>query len=331
MPAPAIRRRSLILAAPLLPAVVRAGHAQPVAELPRQGTRLVVPFAPGGSTDVIARILAPGMGAALGGHSVVVENRGGAAGMLGAEAVANAAPDGGALAFFTITNAVLNIGLHRNARIDVRRAFAPVSLAITMPMVLTVGNHVPARSLPELVALMKSRPRPMTYGSAGPGSINHLGAHLFTQRSGTQATHIPYRGAGLVFADMIAGHVDMLVEGIASQAPQVRAGQVRAMAVLASRRSPLLPEVPTAIEQGVPDFEILNWMGVFAPAATPRPVLQRLESAVRGAVHDEVIAQRLREAGVEPVGSTAAELEAFWDAQIRLWLPVVQASGVTID
>jgi tripartite-type tricarboxylate transporter receptor subunit TctC len=300
-------------------------------DFPRQTVRMVVPFAPGGATDIVARILSPGMQEAFGGTTVVVENRGGAAGMIGAEAVLNAPADGHTVTLFTITNAVLNAGLVRNPRLDPRIAFAPVSLIVTMPMVLTVGNHVPARTLPEFIAWLRSRPGRSSYGSAGTGSINHLGAHLFTMRTATQAEHIPYRGAGLVYADMAAGNVDWLVEGIASQAPQVRAGTVRALAVLARQRNPLLPEVPTAIEAGVPDFEIMNFMGLFAHAATPAPLLARLGRAAQAAVANPAIAARLRDAGTEPAGTTADEFRGFWQAQLALWLPVVEASGVRLD
>lgn len=303
--------------------------AQP--DFPSQSVRIIVPFAPGGATDVVGRILAPGMQEALGGRTVLVENRGGAAGIIGAEALLAAPRDGHAVALFTITNAVLNAGLMRDPRLDPRTAFTPVSLVATLPMVLTVGKHVRANTLQELVGVMKEAPGRLTYGSAGAGSINHLGAHLFNLRSGTQALHVPYRGAGLVYADLIGGNVDWLVEGIASQAPHVRSGNVRALAVLARERNPALPEVPTAIEQGFPDFEIMNIMAVFAASGTPAPAIARLEGAIRTAVAKPDLARRLREAGAEPAGSTTAELQRFWDQQLALWLPVVAASGVRLD
>lgn len=323
-----ITRRGLAALGAALP---MAAWAQGATDFPRQPIRLVVPFAPGGATDIIARILAPGMQERLGGRGVVIENRGGAAGVLGAEAVISAPPDGHTLAFFSITNAVLNAGLIRNPRLDPRTAFTPVSLVATLPMVLTVGNHVPARTLPELVALMRERPGQLTYGSSGAGGINHLGAHLLNMRTNTQAVHVPYRGAGLVYADMMAGNVDVLVEGIASQAPFVKNGQIRGLATLDRSRNALLPEVPTAIEQGLADFEIMNFMSVFAPAATPVPVIQRLEDAIRGAVRNEAASQRFRESGAEPAGSTTEAFRRFWQAQLALWLPVVEASGVRIE
>jgi tripartite-type tricarboxylate transporter receptor subunit TctC len=280
---------------------------------------------------VIGRILAPGMQEALGGAPVVVENRGGAAGILGAEAVLGAPADGQTITLFTITNAVLNAGMVKNPRQDPRNGFVPVSQVISMPMLLTVGKHVPAQNLQEFIALMRARPGRLTYGSSGTGGINHLGSHLLNMRTNTTAEHVPYRGAGLVFADMMAGNVDFLTEGIASQQQHVRAGSIRALAVLSRERSPLLPDVPTAIEQGLPDFEIMNFMGIFVHKATPPAQIARLEAATRAAVANPAIAQRLREAGTDPVGSSAADFNTFWQAQLALWLPVVEASGVKLE
>ncbi|WP_458098048.1 Bug family tripartite tricarboxylate transporter substrate binding protein [Roseomonas sp. WA12] len=319
----AISRRGLLAGALAAePATAQTEASQPL--------RLIVTAAAGGSTDVVARIVAPGMSEALGGRPVLVENRGGAGGVIGAEAVATAAPDGATLGFFTVTAAVLNAFLHRNLRFETAKAFAPVSLVITMPMLVTVGNHVPARSLEEFVALMKERPGRLTYGSSGPGSINHLGGLMLCNRTGCRAEHIPYRGAGPAIAFMISGDTDFLVEGIASQAPFAQQGAIRAIAVTSPQRSSLLPDVPTVIEQGVPGFEILNWMGVFAPAATPAPTIARLEAASRAAVSDPAGAHRLREAGTEPVGSSSEELRHFWEGQLRLWGPVVAESGVSL-
>jgi tripartite-type tricarboxylate transporter receptor subunit TctC len=268
---------------------------------------------------------------ARGGTPVVVENRGGAAGILGAEAVLGAPADGQTITLFTITNAVLNAGMVKNPRQDPRNGFAPVSQVISMPMLLTVGKHVPAQNLQEFIALMRARPGRLTYGSSGTGGINHLGSHLLNMRTNTTAEHVPYRGAGLVFADMMAGNVDFLTEGIASQQQHVRAGSIRALAVLSRERSPLLPDVPTAIEQGLPDFEIMNFMGIFVHKATPPAQIARLEAATRAAVANPAIAQRLREAGTDPVGSSAADFNTFWQAQLALWLPVVEASGVKLE
>jgi tripartite-type tricarboxylate transporter receptor subunit TctC len=322
------RRRLLAAsAAGMLPA---SGARAQATDFPRQNLRFVIPFAPGGATDIVARLIAPGMQEVL-GRPVVLENRGGAAGAIASESVVSAPADGHSFIIYTITNAVLGPGLSRNARIDPRREFEPVSLVATLPMVLTVGNHVPARNLPELVELMRQRPGRMTYGSAGIGSLNHFGGHMLNQLTRTQATHVPYRGSGPVFADMIAGNVDMMVEGIASQVGYIRNGQVRAIATLARERSSQLPEVPTSVEQGMPDFTITNFMGIYARTGTPPEIIARLEAAVRAAVRDESINRRLREAGTEPVGSTTAEFRAFYQAQLAQWMPLIESSGISIE
>ena len=251
--------------------------------------------------------------------------------MIGSEAALAAPPDGHTFIIYTMTNAVLGPGLYRNARIDPRRDFQPVSLIARLPMVLTVGNHVPARNLNELVALMKARPGQLTYGSAGIGSLNHFGGHMLCSLTGTQATHVPYRGSGPVFADMMAGTVDMMIEGIASQVGYIRNNQVRAIATLAPERNPQLAEVPTAVEQGIRDFNIINFMALFAPAGVPMPAVKRLEAAARTAVRDEVISQRLRDAGTDPAGTTVEEFRDWYQAQLAQWLPLVESSGIKLD
>jgi tripartite-type tricarboxylate transporter receptor subunit TctC len=317
-----IRRRIALAAAAALAAPAARGQAGPL--------RVIIPFAPGGATDVAARLVAPALAEAL-GRPVVLENRGGGGAVIGTEAVVQAVPDGGTLGFFTVTAAVLNALLHRTLRFDTRRALLPLSLVGTMPMLLVVGPHVPARTLAELMALLRDSPRPLTYGSAGPGSINHLSAHLLAQRAGGRAEHIPYRGAGLVIPDLIAGNVDFLIEGIASLHNFARAGAIRPLAVTGEGRAPQLPEVPSAIEAGLAGFRILNWFGTYAPAATPAAAAARLEVGLRAAVRAEPVASRLRENGIDPIGSSAAELAAFWDAEFALWAPVVRAAGVSLD
>jgi tripartite-type tricarboxylate transporter receptor subunit TctC len=324
-----LRRRSL-LALPGALALPGLARAQGAADFPRQNLRFIVPFAPGGATDIVARLVAPGMQDFL-GRPVVIENRGGAAGAIGSEQVVSAPADGHTFIIYTITNAVLAPGLTRNARLDPRTEFEPVSLVATLPMVLTVGNHVPARNLQELVSVIRSRPGRMTYGSAGIGSLNHFGGHMLATQTGTTMTHVPYRGSGPVYADMIAGNVDMMVEGIASQVPFIRNNQVRAIATLARERSAQLPEVPTSVEQGMPDFTITNFMGIYARVGTPPEIIARLEAAVRAAVRDESINRRLRDAGTDPAGSTAAEFKAFYQAQLAQWMPLIASSGITME
>ncbi|GGC31069.1 MFS transporter [Siccirubricoccus deserti] len=315
--------RRTLLAGLALPAFARAQ-----ADYPSRPVRMIVPFAAGGSADVVARITALGMQEAL-GQPVVVENRGGSGGVIGSEAALAAAPDGYTFVFHTLSSAVLNAGLYRNLSFDVRRAFAPLALIGTLPNIIMVNPRVPAGSLPELIALMKSRPGRITYASSGAGTITHLSAQLLATMAGAEATHVPYRGSGPAFADLLAGTVDMMVDTMASVIPAVRSGQVRALAVTTLERSPALPEVPTAQEAGLPGYETYNWHAVFAPAAMPAPLRARLEAAGIAAVRSG--AARLTAAGVEPRGDGAAALAAFWDKQFALWIPIIRASGATAD
>ena len=318
-----IVRRALLGAALATPALAQG-------DFPRQSVRMVVPFAPGGSTDVIARIIAPGMGEAL-GKPVIIENRPGAGGTVASEMLVNATPDGHTIGLYTLSAAVLNAGLYRNLRFDTRRDHAPISLVATLPMVVAAGKHTPGATLAELLAYMKANPGKVTYGSAGNGTINHLGALLLWTRAGVEATHVPYRGAGPVITDMIAGNVDVLMEGIASLLPQVQSGQLKGLAVTSPERSPMLPNVPTVAEQGLPGFRIFNMMGLYTQAAVPPAVIARLQAAAQAAVAAPEAQRRLREAGTDPVGSSAAALGQYWDEQLALWLPLVRASGATVD
>lgn len=299
-------------------------------DYPTRAIRMIVPFAAGGSADLVARITAQGMSEQL-GQQVVVENRGGSGGVIGSEAVLAAAPDGYTIAFHSMSSAVLNAGLYRNLPFDLRRAFAPVALIGSVPNIVVVNNRVPARSLQELIALLRREPGRHTYASSGAGTIVHLSAHLLAQMAGVQMVHVPYRGSGPAMADVIAGNVDMIVDTLPSTIPLIRGGQVRALAVTTRTRSAALPEVPTAEEAGLAGYETYNWHAVFVAAAVPRPIAARLEAAAVAAVANAAVRQRLVENGVDPRGEGAAALEAFWDRQLALWVPLIRASGATAD
>jgi tripartite-type tricarboxylate transporter receptor subunit TctC len=253
--------------------------------------------------------------------------------VIGSEAALAAPADGHTLIFHTLSSAVLNAGLYPRLSFDVRRAFAPVALVGILPNIVMVGPEVPVRSLGELIALMRQRQgdarRRRRHRSPGAGTITHLSAQLLATMVGVEATHVPYRGSGPAFADLLNGTVDMMVDTLASVIPAVRAGQVRGLAVTTTTRSPALPEIPTAQEAGVPGYETYNWHAVFAPAGTPAPVLAQLEAATLAAVR--AMDRRLQEAGVEPRPEGAAQLLPFWEAQFALWLPIIRASGATAD
>jgi tripartite-type tricarboxylate transporter receptor subunit TctC len=230
-----------------------------------------------------------------------------------------------------MSSAVLNAGLYKNLSFDVRRAFLPVSLIGTVPNVVLVNPRVPARSLAELIALLRANPGKYSYASSGAGTIVHLSAHMLATMAGAEMVHVPYRGSGPAMNDLIAGTVDLMVDTMPSVLPFVRSGQLRALAVTTRSRNAALPEVPTAEEAGLPGYETYNWHALFLAAGTPPPILQRLEAAAMAAIRSPATRQRLVEAGVEPSGSTAAELARFWDAQLAQWIPLVRASGATAE
>jgi tripartite-type tricarboxylate transporter receptor subunit TctC len=325
------RRRVLssLLCAPILLPPARAQDAG-AAAFPNRPLRMVVPFSPGGSADIVARITAQGMSEAL-GQPVAVENRGGGGGVIGSEAVIAAPADGYTLAFHTVSSAVLNAGLYRSLPFDVRRAFVPVSLVGLIPNVVVVNPRLPAATLRELVELLRREPGRRTYASSGPGTITHLSGHMLADMAGGAMVHVPYRGSGPANADLMAGRIDVMVDTLSSTIPFVRAGQMRALAVSSRERSAALPDVPTAAEAGLPGYESYNWHAVFVAAGTPAAVIARLERAARAAVASPATNRRLVEAGVEPRGTTAAELEAFWDAQMKVWIPIVRSSGATVE
>ncbi len=313
----------------IMPLLAPPALAQP-AGFPARPLRMIVPFAAGGAADVVARLMAQGMSEQL-GQPVTVENRGGSGGVLGSEAALAAPADGYTSVFHTLSSAVLNAGLYRNLSFDVRLAFQPVSLVGLVPNVVLVNARLPARTLPELVALLRADPGRYSYASSGNGTITHLSAHLLLNLIGAQALHVPYRGSGPALQDLAAGNVDLMVDTMAGVLGLVQGGQLRALAMTTPRRSPVLPEVPTAAEAGLPGFESTNWHAIFATRNTPAPVVARLEQAAMAAVRAPAIRQRLEQVGVEPSGGGAAELARFWDQQMAQWLPIIRASGATAE
>ncbi|MES2711853.1 MAG: tripartite tricarboxylate transporter substrate-binding protein [Pseudomonadota bacterium] len=297
---------------------------------PQRPLRMVVPFAAGGAADVVARLMARGMGDQM-GQPVTVENRGGSGGVIGSEAALAAPADGYTFVFHTLSSAVLNSGLYRNLSFDVRRAFIPVSLVGVVPNVVLVRTALPARNLAELVALLRANPDKYSYASSGNGTITHLSAHLMLNLIGARALHVPYRGSGPALQDLAAGNADMMVDTMAGVLGLVQGGQLRALALTTRTRSPALPDVPTATEAGLPGYETYNWHAIYATQNTPAPVVARLEQAAMAAVANPTIRERLLQVGVDPVGGDGAALGRFWDEQIALWIPIIRAAGATAD
>src|SRR3954452_4846381 len=245
---------------------------------PSRPVRFILPFPPGGGTDILGRVIAERLSANL-GQPVVTENRGGAGGNVGAEAAAHSAPDGYTLVLVAPSLAI-SPSLYAKLNYDPVKDFAPVTLVGTVPNVMVTNPSVPARTLAEFIALAKSKPGGMNFGSGGNGTSNHLAGELFNIVAGVRLVHVPYKGVNLAMNDVMSGEVHLVVIGIPAAAPHIKAGKLRALAVIDSKRAAALPDVPTAAEAGLPDFDVTTWYGVLGPAGTPRPIVTRLNAEI---------------------------------------------------
>lgn len=321
-----MRRLAICLALLLAAQPARAQQAS----YPDRPIRMVIPFAPGGAADVVGRITAQAMSEDL-GQPVVVENRGGSGGIIGSQAALQAPADGYTIVLHTLSSGVMNAGLYRSMPFDLHRAFAPVGLVGTVPNIIVVNPGVPARTLQDLIALVRANPGRITYASSGPGTIVHLSGHLLANAIGAEMVHVPYRGSGPALADLMAGTVQVMVDTLPPYVALVQSGQVRALAMASTTRSAALPDVPTAAEAGLPGYETNNWHGIFVATGTPAPVIARLERALRNGIAAPATRQRLVSLGVDPRGTGAEELATFWDEQFRIWIPIIRASGATAE
>ena len=303
-----------------------AGNAAAQA-YPAKPIRLMVPFPPGGSTDIVARIVAQKLSAQL-GQPVVVENRGGAGGTIGTAVVAKAAPDGYSLLVGTTSTHVVAPSVYAKLEYDPVKDFAPVSLMAVTPYLLVVHPAVQAKSVKELVDLMRAQPGKLNYASAGVGSTTHLAMEMLKFASGTFALHIPYNGNGPAGAAVVAGQVEILFGSLPAVLSQAKSGRVRALAVGTLKRSPSLPEVPTVAESGYPGFDASLWLGIMAPAGTPAPVIERLHKEVLAAVSAPDTRDLLDNAGAEVLTSTPAELAAMIRDGVAKYAKIVKTAGV---
>ena len=335
-------------AALLSPGVASAQGATSSAAYPDRPIRVVVPFPAGGTTDMLARLFGQRMTESM-GQPVVVENRGGAGGSLGADVVAKAAPDGYTLLFhnLTFTSTTAALQLAGRAPHDIERDFAPVSLAANVPMLLVASAAVPARDLREFVAYAKSQGAPnavpgvpgreapppggLFYGSTGPGSIMNLAGEVLKRDAGIGMEHVPFRGAAPMVQEMVAGRIQFGGDQLSTALGHVRSGSLRPMATLAAQRSAALPDVPTVREQGFPNMELRGWNGFFAPARTPEPILARLQRAIADAANHPDVRRRIAEVGAEPVGSSSAELRDAVREQVAVVRPLVAELKLTVE
>ncbi|HXJ09823.1 MAG TPA: tripartite tricarboxylate transporter substrate binding protein [Burkholderiales bacterium] len=296
---------------------------------PSKPVHLILPFPPGGGTDILGRLIGEQLTVRL-GQPVVQENRGGAGGNLGAEAVARAAPDGYTLLLAAPTLAI-SPTLYPKLAYDPLKDLAPIALVATVPNVMVTHPSVPARTLQEFIALAKRRPGELNFGSGGAGTSNHLGGELFNMVAGVKLVHVPYKGVNLAMQDVLAGNVQLVFIGIPAAAPHIRAGKLRALAVVAPQRSSALPDVPTAAEAGLPGFEVTTWYGVLAPAGTPRAIVERLNTELGRIMLAPELQPRLADMATEPRSGTPEAFAAYLREETAKWGKVIRDAGLRAE
>lgn len=298
---------------------------------PSRPIRMIVPFAPGGTTEVLARIIAQKMGENL-GQQLVVDNRPGASGSLGTALAVKAAPDGYTLLLTSLSPIVINVNMYAGKPpYDSEKDLTPISSIIKVPSVIAVLPGSPLRTVKDLVAYAKANPRKLSYGSSGAGGVNHLITELFRVAAGIELLHVPYKGAGPAVVALLGKEVDTVVSSPVAIMPQVRAGQIRAIALSSAKRSPALPEVPTIAEAGVPGFEATAWYGMLGPGGMARPIVEQVRAALIKAMNTPVVAERLLSEGAAPESSTPEEFGRMIRADIKQWGKAVEVSGAKLN
>ncbi|MDQ3189061.1 MAG: tripartite tricarboxylate transporter substrate binding protein [Pseudomonadota bacterium] len=320
-------KRCAVLLTGLLLFCASTLHAQ---QFPAKPVRIINPFAPGGATDIIARQMAQKLTDAW-GQAVVVENRTGASGAIGVEMVAKSPPDGYTLLMATQTTHAANPALYAKLPYDAVKDFAPLTLAGSTPLALMVRPSLPVSNVKELIDYARKNPAKLVYASGGNGTSQHLTTELMKSMSETFMLHIPYRGAGPALADLLGGQVDLMFDNLPTALPHIRAGKLRGLAVTTAVRSPLAPELPTMAEAGLPGFELSTWFAFFAPAATPRAIVDKISSDMRRALAQPDMKERLAGLGVVVIGSTPDELAVFQRSELAKWGKIIKDSGAKVD
>jgi len=297
---------------------------------PSKPITYIVPFAAGGTTDVLARVIANKLGPAL-GTSVIVDNKPGAGGNIGSDFVAKAAPDGYTILGGTISSHAINVSLYPNMPYDPIKSFQPVTLIGTLPNVLVVNADSPYHNLKELIAAAKAKPEALTFGSSGNGTSQHLSSELFQSMTGSKMLHIPFKGSAPAMQALLGKQVDLVFENILSAVPLIQSGKLRALAVTSSKRASGLPDVPSLAEAGLPGYEIVSWQAVFAPAGTPQPIVQRLATEIGKIINEPDVKARLAGLGVEPSGAGPAELAALQKSEVAKWGKLIKASNIKVE
>jgi tripartite-type tricarboxylate transporter receptor subunit TctC len=319
------RATALMLAAPAL----GAGRAF-AQDYPTKPIKIVVPYAPGGGADSVARILAKKVSESI-GQGIVIENKGGAGAILGTDQVAKADADGYTLLLGQSGPISINPAVYKTLPYDAVKDFAPITMTTAYPYILTIHPDVPAKTLAEFVALARSKPGTMNYGTTGVGAANHLVAELFNRKAGISMTHVPYRGTALATADLVAGQLTMVFGDPISALPHVRSGKLRALAVTSLERSPVAPEIPTAAESGFPGFEALAWHGILAPARTPPAIVKKLNEEFVKALKDPATAELLAKQAMQPIGNAPEAFVAFIQKDQAIWKGVAADAKITVE
>jgi tripartite-type tricarboxylate transporter receptor subunit TctC len=306
-----------------------ASIAAPAQEYPAKPVRIIIGFPPGGATDLVARLMAPKFSGLL-KQQFIVDNRPGANGVIGSDLAAKAAPDGYAIHLATIGSLVLSPATGK-VPYDPGRDFAPISQAVALQNIFIVHPTLPARSLKDLIALAKAKPGALNFASSGNASPGHLAGELFKGMAKVNLVHVPYKGGGPAMIDLVAGHVEIFVAVISTAVPQVRAGKARALAVTGPRRAAALPDVPTVAEAALNGYEATNWYGYVVPAATPRPIIERLHKATITVLEMADVKQALLDQGIEAAPSSPEVFAAYIKSETGKWTKVIKASGMKVD
>ena len=297
---------------------------------PSKPIKWVVPFAPGGTTDILARTIGEKLSVTL-GQPIIVDNKPGAGGGVGADQVAKSPADGYTIMGGTISTHAINASLYSNLPYDPVRDFAPITLIVRVPNMLVVNPELPAKDVRELIALLKASPGKYSFASSGNGTSQHLSGELFKTMTGVEMQHIPYRGSPPALADVVGGQVAMTFDNITTAWPLVKGGKLRALAVTTAKRSPIAPDVPTLAESGLPGYEIGSWQGVFAPAGVSTEIVKRLNTEIVRIINAPDVRQKLVDMGAEPAPNTPEEFAAMVKAEVTKWADVVRKSGAKVD
>jgi tripartite-type tricarboxylate transporter receptor subunit TctC len=307
--------------------VTAAAHAQ---TWPTKPVRMIIPFPPGGTTDILARVAAQKLSEAF-GQQVVPDNRAGAAGNIGTELVAKAPPDGYTLVTAPGSTLTIHPSLYAKLGFDPLRDFAPVTILAAVPNLLVVHPSLPARNVKELIALAKAKPGQLNYASTGAGQSTHLSMELFKTMAGVKITHVPYKGSAPAVTDLLGGHVSLMFDNMPSALPHVKAGKLRGLAVSSVKRSPSAPDIPTVAESALPGFEVSVWFAVLAPAATPKPIVERLNQVLVKALQAPDVRERLASQGAEPIGNTPEQFTQQMKRDLAKWAKVVKDADIRLD